>query len=173
MKLFITKFSLTSCYFLLLQLKYPSNQNRIRRTFYTSFPVEKLTCVLNSRNVHLSNLFPKPHIQKLDAQKFKEIHVSSILPLLSGRSVVFTSNATSSFRSILNIKEVRSFETPESELPPISSSWRQAPSDSRPVFFFQLNTCSYSPYVTSSLKRGWACRLQLLLALASAVILKS
>jgi hypothetical protein len=41
---------------------------------------------------------------------------------------------------------------------------------------FQLNTCSYivhSPYVTSSLKRGCVCRLQLLLVLASAVILRS
>jgi hypothetical protein len=37
-------------------------------------------------------------------------------------------------------------------------------------FIFQLNTCSYSPYVTSSLTRGWVCHLQLLLALASAVI---
>jgi hypothetical protein len=34
-----------------------------------------------------------------------------------------------------------------------------------------LNTCGYSPYVTSSLERGWICRLQLLLVLASAVIL--
>jgi hypothetical protein len=40
-------------------------------------------------------------------------------------------------------------------------------------FIFQLNTCSYSPYVTSSLMRGWVCRLQLLLGLASAVILRS
>jgi hypothetical protein len=40
-------------------------------------------------------------------------------------------------------------------------------------FIFQLNTCSYSPYVTSSLMRGWVCRLQLLLVLASAVILSS
>jgi hypothetical protein len=30
-------------------------------------------------------------------------------------------------------------------------------------FIFQLNTCGYSPYVTSSLTRGWVCRLQLLL----------
>jgi hypothetical protein len=37
---------------------------------------------------------------------------------------------------------------------------------------FQLNTCSYSPYVTSSLTRGWVFRLQLLLVLASAFILK-
>jgi hypothetical protein len=35
-------------------------------------------------------------------------------------------------------------------------------------FFFQLNTCGHSPYVTSSLTRGWVCRLQLLLALANA-----
>jgi hypothetical protein len=39
--------------------------------------------------------------------------------------------------------------------------------------FFQLNTCFRSPYVTSSLTRGWVCRLQLLLVLASAVILRS
>jgi hypothetical protein len=38
---------------------------------------------------------------------------------------------------------------------------------------FQLNTCGYSPNVTSSLTRGWVYRLQLLLVLASAVILKS
>jgi hypothetical protein len=38
-------------------------------------------------------------------------------------------------------------------------------------YFFQLNTCGYSPYVTSSLTREWVCRLQLLLGLASAVIL--
>jgi hypothetical protein len=59
-------------------------------------------------------------------------------------------------------------------LPPNSSSRRQAPSDSRWVyFFFQLNTCGYSSYVTSSLTTGWVCRLQMLLALASAVILRS
>jgi hypothetical protein len=37
----------------------------------------------------------------------------------------------------------------------------------------QLNTCSRSPYVTSSLTRGWVYRLQLLLAFASAIILGS
>jgi hypothetical protein len=56
-------------------------------------------------------------------------------------------------------------------LPPISSSWRQAPWDSRLVIF-QLNTCGYNPYVTSSLTRGWVCHLQLLL-LASAANLRS
>jgi hypothetical protein len=45
-------------------------------------------------------------------------------------------------------------------------------SDTRPVFF-QLNTCGHRRYVTSSLTRGWVCRLQLLLALASGVILSS
>jgi hypothetical protein len=35
-------------------------------------------------------------------------------------------------------------------------------------FIFQLITCGYSPYVTSSLTRGCVCRLQLLLGLASA-----
>jgi hypothetical protein len=56
--------------------------------------------------------------------------------------------------------------------PPISSSWRQAPWDSRPAYFIQLNTCR-SPYVTSSLTRGWVCRLQLLPALVSRIILGS
>jgi hypothetical protein len=36
-------------------------------------------------------------------------------------------------------------------------------------FIFQLNTCVRSPYVTSSMTRGWVCRLQLLLVLASSV----
>jgi hypothetical protein len=40
-------------------------------------------------------------------------------------------------------------------------------------FTFQLNTCGSSPYVTSSLTRGWVCLLQLLLVLANAVILRS
>jgi hypothetical protein len=36
----------------------------------------------------------------------------------------------------------------------------------------KINTCGHSPYVTSSLTRGWICRLQLLLVLASAVVLR-
>jgi hypothetical protein len=40
-------------------------------------------------------------------------------------------------------------------------------------FIFQLNTCGYSPYLTSSLMRGWICRLQLPLVLANTVILRS
>jgi hypothetical protein len=39
--------------------------------------------------------------------------------------------------------------------------------------FFQLNTCGYSLYITSSLTRGWVCRLQLLLVFAKAVIVES
>jgi hypothetical protein len=39
--------------------------------------------------------------------------------------------------------------------------------------FFQLNTCGHNPYVASTVARGWVCRLQLLLVLASAVILIS
>jgi hypothetical protein len=55
----------------------------------------------------------------------------------------------------------------------ISSYWRIAPWDSRPAIIFQLNTCFHSPYITSSLTRGWVWNLQLLLVLASAVILRS
>jgi hypothetical protein len=39
--------------------------------------------------------------------------------------------------------------------------------------FFQQNTCDHSPYVTSSLTRGWVCRLQLLQSLASALLFMS
>jgi hypothetical protein len=34
------------------------------------------------------------------------------------------------------------------------SSWRQAPKDTRPDFFYQLNPCGNSPYVTSSMTTG-------------------
>jgi hypothetical protein len=40
-------------------------------------------------------------------------------------------------------------------------------------FILRLNTCSYWPYATFSLTRGWICRLQLMLVLASAVIIRS
>jgi hypothetical protein len=40
-------------------------------------------------------------------------------------------------------------------------------------FILQLNTCGYSPNVTTFLTRGWVCPLQLLLDLASAAILRS
>jgi hypothetical protein len=43
----------------------------------------------------------------------------------------------------------------------------------RARFFFQLNTCGHSPYVTSSVTRGWVCCLQLPLAFASTFILRS
>jgi hypothetical protein len=35
-------------------------------------------------------------------------------------------------------------------------------------FFSQLNSCGHSPYITSSLTRGWVCHLHLLLAIPSA-----
>jgi hypothetical protein len=73
----------------------------------------------------------------------------------------------------LQLSQCQSYFTTGS-LPPINSPWRQAPWEPRPVIlFFQLNACAYSPYVTSSLMRGWVCRLQLLLPLARAVILRS
>jgi hypothetical protein len=56
-------------------------------------------------------------------------------------------------------------------LPPISSSWCRVPWDLRSEFFSQLHTWGHSPYITSSLTRGWVCYSQLLLVLASAFIL--
>jgi hypothetical protein len=58
-------------------------------------------------------------------------------------------------------------------LPPISSSWRTNPLTLTTNNFFRLNVCGHSSYVRTSLTRGWVCRLQLLLTLASAVILRS
>jgi hypothetical protein len=40
-------------------------------------------------------------------------------------------------------------------------------------FFLPLKICRHRPYVTSSLTRGWVCRLQVLLGLASWFILRS
>jgi hypothetical protein len=47
------------------------------------------------------------------------------------------------------------------------------PLETHDQYFFRLNTCGYSPYVTSSHQRGWVCHLKLLLNLASAVNLRS
>jgi hypothetical protein len=60
-------------------------------------------------------------------------------------------------------------------LPPISSSLRQAPWNTRPVILFSNWTLTVidSPNVTSFLTRGWVFRLYLLLYLAIAVILRS
>jgi hypothetical protein len=58
-------------------------------------------------------------------------------------------------------------------LPPISTSWYRVHWDSGPEFFFSIEQLRHSPYITSSLTRGWVCHLRLLLALASAFILGS
>jgi hypothetical protein len=58
-------------------------------------------------------------------------------------------------------------------LSPISSSWRQIPSDPGPEFYSQMNTRGHSSYIISSLTTGWVCHLQLVLALARAFILGS
>jgi hypothetical protein len=44
-------------------------------------------------------------------------------------------------------------------LPPINSSWSQAPWESRSEIILQLNPCSHSLHITSSLTRGWVCLL--------------
>jgi hypothetical protein len=41
------------------------------------------------------------------------------------------------------------------------------PLETHNQYFFQLKTYECNPYVTSSLTRGWVCRIQLLLVLAS------
>jgi hypothetical protein len=97
-----------------------------------------------------------------------------ILHLNSIKRLVLVMKTHSVFSEIgtVNSSQSQSYFT-SGGLPPISSSWGQAPWDSRAVIIFQLNTCSYRHYVTSSLTRGWVCRLQLLLVLASSIILRS
>jgi hypothetical protein len=58
-------------------------------------------------------------------------------------------------------------------LPPISWSGAKALEHTTREFIFQLNPCDHGPYVIHSLTRGWVCHLQLLVALASTVILRS
>jgi hypothetical protein len=55
-------------------------------------------------------------------------------------------------------------------LPPISSSWFQAPRVHDQIFF-QLSPCGNSPYVTSSLTRRWGLSLMNMLGLSSSVYL--
>jgi hypothetical protein len=56
-------------------------------------------------------------------------------------------------------------------LPPISSSWCQAPWDPRPGFFSQLNSCDNSPYITSLLTRIWVLSLMNVFGLLSGVLM--
>jgi hypothetical protein len=78
----------------------------------------------------------------------------SILPFLSFRTTrsvavdVFDPASTWDFYGGIRVRvKVKSYFM-IGGLPPITSSWRQAPWDSRPELFFQLNTCGNSPYVT-------------------------
>jgi hypothetical protein len=49
-------------------------------------------------------------------------------------------------------------------LPLVSSSWRQAPWESRPDFLFNWTLALNSPYVSSCLTRRWVCLLWICLA---------
>jgi hypothetical protein len=80
------------------------------------------------------------------------------------------------------LRELKKNSTELSESSELLYDWRftanqfvLATSSLRPttrIFIFQLNACGYSSYVTFSLSRGSVCCLQLLLGLASAVIIK-
>jgi hypothetical protein len=102
------------------------------------------------------------------AAHMKSFH--SLIPFLPSLLNHSTAISRDSFNS--NSSQSQSYFTPGG-LQPISLSWWQGLWDSRPIFFFKLNPCGHIPYVTSSLTRRWVCRLQLLLVLASAVILRS
>jgi hypothetical protein len=92
--------------------------------------------------------------------------------LRSGPSCSANIPQRKSLNSYLHRVRVKSYFT-TGGLPPISSFWRQSPLRLTTSNYFQLNTCFKSPYVRSSLRRGWVCGLQLLLVLASAITLMS
>jgi hypothetical protein len=103
-------------------------------------------------------------------RRYAEADLQTALQLALASWNLFTSSKLNNYSC--EVWQSQSYFT-AGGLPPISSSWRQAPWDSRHSnFIFQLNTCHYSPCVTSSLTRGWVCRLRLLLVLASAGILR-
>jgi hypothetical protein len=87
------------------------------------------------------------------------------ISLLLGSSPVFTNSRTE--LNWLGQSQSQSYFTTGGL--PRQAPWEQTTSN----FIFQLIICGYSPYVTSCLTRGWVCRLQLLLVLASEVILRS
>jgi hypothetical protein len=68
--------------------------------------------------------------------------------------------------SIVTQSQNRSYFT-TGGLPPISSSWHQAPWESRPENFFQLNPWGNSAYATSSLTRRWVLPLMYMLGLSN------
>jgi hypothetical protein len=70
------------------------------------------------------------------------------------RSIDSSPKFPSGIEPIFNpLKASQSYFTTGS-LPPSSSFWRQTPWGSRSEFFFQLNPCGNSPYVTPSLTSG-------------------
>jgi hypothetical protein len=110
----------------------------------------------------------------------------SLIPLLPSFSIILhwqlsqfsAATANSEFDSILILERERERERERELLYDwwfSSNQFVLAPSPLRhtTIILFRLNTCGYSPYAISSLTRVWVCRLQLLLVLASAVILRS
>jgi hypothetical protein len=102
----------------------------------------------------------------------------SLIPFFTTALSILVALSSQSFSTAVSRDSLNYFQS-ESEL---LYDWRftanqfvLATSPLRPttrIFISQLNTCGYSPYVTSSLMRVWVC-LQLLLGLARAVILRS
>jgi hypothetical protein len=95
-------------------IPYTSN---VWHTFYTFFNAEKLKCILNSRNAHLSNFFLKPTFKNWMHLKFKVrwymlpfVSTQSAVPaaLLNHKHVQFTCVCTDIYRTKV-IKQQRIF----------------------------------------------------------------
>jgi hypothetical protein len=141
----------------------------------TSFRHNILSCTM--RCVYRRGLITEPSLISTKYFQFRGVFSSSWLVTASNNGYSSASGLESSLKG-------GSFQTEifllESEL---LCDWRfttnqftLATNPLRPTtssFIFQMNTWGYSPYLTSSLTRGWICSLQLLLALASPVILGS
>jgi hypothetical protein len=138
--------------------------------------------IVTTSNCNTITNFHTLQITTAHAESFKSA-VTSHFPVTdrnSGDSSAYVLNCIRSSLHRLPCKSLTSKTESESEL---LYDWRftadqfvLATSPLRPtsrIFIFQQNTCSNSPYVTSSMTRGGVCLLQLLLGLAKAVILRS
>jgi hypothetical protein len=105
-----------------------------------------------------------PHALKNTPRNSRRLQINvtssfscTVLPTAAWRSVTSQTNFTTD------------------SIPPFISSWRQAPWDSRPLIFLIFFNRTFAVIVLMQhplWPKGWICRLQLLLVLASVVIFR-
>jgi hypothetical protein len=115
--------------------------------------------------IHFLPLFCSCHFRRLDSIQFLISRQAVVPKLYSSLPATLIRLVASKSESEL----LYDWRFPANQFVLATSPLRLTTSN----FIFQLNPCGHNPYITSSLTRGWVCRLQLLLVLASEVILRS